>query len=54
MKGCISAIYYDIFMYNKSKLLLFASQGQEYFSCVLNNLTAIIFSILPLERRQVA
>lgn len=33
----------------KSKLLLFVSQGQEYL-CLLNNVTAINFSIPPLER----
>lgn len=32
----------------KSKLLLFVSQGQEYL-CLLNNVTAINFSIPPLE-----
>lgn len=43
---------YDL--HGKSKLLLFVSQGQKYLFCPLNNLTAIIFSIPPLERRWVA
>jgi len=51
MKGGITAIYCDVFIHDKSKLLLFALQGQEYIFCLLNNLTSIIFSIPPLERR---
>lgn len=40
-------------LHDKSKLLLFVSQGQEYIFCLVNNVTAINFSIPPLERRWV-
>lgn len=45
---------HNCYLHGKSKLLLFVSQGQEYLFSLLSNLTAIIFSIPPLEERWVA